>query len=213
VIEPEAAGASAAPWRLFVIALAVIATAWVARVSEGRRNLSAAGRAIQRGDRVEAIVLARAAADARCPFCESPDLACGLLDAIAKDAEAHGDDRSAVAAWRAVRAATLGSSTFAPASARRRLADGEIARLEHRIAVASAETSGSAATPTSEERLRTALESSSVPSGFVFALVGVGAAVFVSSAVRFARAQAFQTTALVLAVLGAALAAVGLLLF
>lgn len=193
------------------IALAVLTTAWVQRVSEGRHALAAAGSAIQKGDRTEAIVLARASAEARCPFCEAPELACGLLDAIAKEAEAEGDLHTAIAAWRAIRSATMG--TFGPSAARRGLADSELARLEHRMGAAAVARGGGAAAALSEEKLRDALSATTMPSGGVFAIVGAGMVLFAIGAIRFARARAFQPTALALALVGGALAAAGVLFF
>src|SRR5687768_5031256 len=94
------------------LAVAVIVTAWIARASEGRRALAECDGALFRKDVVEAIVFARAAAEARCPLCSAPDLGYARLYAIAKEAETRGDDITAIAAWRAVRAATLGTAVF-----------------------------------------------------------------------------------------------------
>ena len=195
------------------LALVVVIAAWVARASEGRRSVEGCDAALARSNRVEAIVLARAAAEARCPWCEAPELGYARLYAIAKDAESRGDHPTAVAAWRAVRATTLATSVLDRSPARRERAEAEIARIEHRID-AAATAAGSAPSPAaSEERLRAALATPSVPSGIVFALLAIGGALFALGAVRFVRARAFRVAELVVALAGGALAAAAVLLF
>jgi len=169
---------------------------------------------MKRGDRVEAIVFARAAAEARCPWCQASELGYARLYAIAKEAESKGDDATAAAAWRAVRAAALGSSVLGISPARRERADVEIARLEHKVDAAAAAASGGApSAAASEEKLRAALSRSPVPSGMVFVLVAAGGALFLLGAIRFVRAKTFRPTELALALAGAAIAALGVLVF
>jgi hypothetical protein len=198
---------------MLALVLVVIVAAWIGRVYEGRRSVEASDAAFKRGDRVEAIVLARAAADARCPFCEAPDLGYARLYAIAKDAESRGDDPTAVAAWRAVRAATLATAVIDTAVSRRERADAEIARLEHRIDAAAAAAGGTPSPAATEERLRIALAASTVPSGTVFLFVAVGGLLFVLGALRFVRVQVFRAVELAIALAGIGVAALGLLLF
>jgi hypothetical protein len=203
-------------WRAFAaaaLALAVIVTAWIARASEGRRALAECDGALFRKDVVEAIVLARAAAEARCPFCSAPDLGYARLYSIAKDAETRGDDVTAIAAWRAVRAAALGTTVFDTASARRERADVEIARLGHRIDAAAAAAGNMASPAASEERLRAAQAAHAVPNGATFALLAIGGVLFLVSAVRFAAARGVRTADLAGAIAGAVVAACGVLLF
>ena len=206
-----------ASWRrglwAVAFALVVVIVAWTGRVSEGRRSIEACDAAMKRADHVEAIVFARAAAEARCPWCTAPELGYARLYAIAKDGESRGDDATAVAAWRAVRAAALGTSVTGTSPARRERADVEIARLEHRIDRAAAAAGGAPSPAASEPRLRAALSASSVPSGTVFALVAVGGVIFVLGAVRFTRAKAFRATELAIALAGAGVAALGVLVF
>lgn len=195
------------------LALVVVIAALVARVSEGRRAVEGCDAALARQDYVEAIVLARAAAEARCPWCEAPELGYAKLHALAKDAESRGDHPTAVAAWRAVRATTLATSVLDRSPARRERAEGEIARLEHRLDAATT-AAGSAPSPAaSEERLRAALATSLVPSGIVFALLAIGGALFAFGAVRFVRSRVFRVPDLVVAVAGGALAAAAVLVF
>jgi hypothetical protein len=195
------------------LALVVLVAAWVGRVSEGRRSVEACEAALQRGDRVEAIVLARAAAESRCPWCAAPELGYARLEAIAKDGESRGDAATAVAAWRAVRAAALGTSVLGSSSARRERAETEIARIEHRIDAASTAAGGTPSPAASEERLRAALATNSVPSGTVFLLLTLGGVLFVLGAVRFVRARSVSMTELAVALCGAAVAAAGVSFF
>lgn len=206
--------ATARPWRAGglltgVLVAAVLAVAWAARASEGRSAVEACDAAIARGDPVEAIARARAAAEARCPLCSAPELGYDRLGAIAKAAEARGDAAAAVAAWRAQRAAALGTAALDTSPARREQADAELARLEHRVDAASASPSPAA----TEERLRAALAARAVPSGTVFVLVAVGAALFLAGGIRLARAPALRPTELAVALAGGALVVAALLLF
>jgi hypothetical protein len=201
---------------LVALLVVVLITAWSGRVSEGRKSLEACDAAAKRGDRVEAIVFARAAAEARCPFCSAPELGFARLYAIAKEAESRGDDAIAVAAWRAVRAATLASVVLDTTPARRERADNEIARLEHRIDAAAAAAGGTASPAASEERLRVALAASTVPSTTVFVLLALGGVLFLVGGVRFVRAAGaatFGTASVVMAAAGAGVAIAGVLLF
>jgi hypothetical protein len=202
---------------LLLLGLAAIAlvVAWLGRVTEGRRLVANMDAALARGDRVEAIVLARAAIEARCPGCEAPEIGYARLEAIAKDAEGRADDASAVAAWRAVRAGSLATTVFDDSGERRERADAEIARLEHRIdlAAAAAGGTGAASPAATEPRLRQALAARSIPSGSVFLFVAVGGILFLVGALRFAGARRFAPTDLGLSLLGSGLAVAGILLF
>lgn len=195
------------------LALVILVAAWIARVYDGRRSLEACDAAIARGDRVESIVFARAAAEARCPWCTASELGYARLYAIAKDAEARADDVIAVAAWRAVRAATLASVVIDRSPARRERADVEIARLEHRIDAAAAAAGGIASPAATEERLRAALAVTTLPSATVFVLLTLGGTLFLFGAVRFVRAKGVRAQELAAAIAGGALAAAGVLLF
>src|SRR5688572_462216 len=203
-------------WRTFAaagLAGIVIATAWIARAMEGDRVLRECDGAVFRKDFVEAIVFARAAAEARCPFCSAPEIGYARLYAIAKDAETRGDDVTAIAAWRAVRAAALGTVVFDAAPARRERADVEIARLGHRIDAAAAAAGNMASPAASEERLRAAQAAHDVPNGTTFLVIAIGGVLFLFFAVRFARARGVKTADLAGAIAGAVVAACGVLLF
>ena len=193
------------------LALLVVVVAWVARRFEGERARAASDAAWMRSDRAEAILHARAAAMARCPGCSAPDQGYGRLHAIAKDAEARGDDVTAVTAWRAIRSATLATVVVDRSLPRRESADAEIARFERRIDAAAAATGGMASPAASEDRLRVALGSSDVSASGVFALLAVGCALFVYGALRVARA--FSVRDVFTAAAGIGVAALGALFF
>jgi hypothetical protein len=199
--------------KALALAAVVLVVAWMVRRAEGNRALEGATAAFGRGDRVEAIVLARAAADARCPWCAAPELGYARLEAIAKDAEAKADDATAVAAWRAVRAATLATVVVGTTSARRERAEAEIARFEHRIDATAAALGGTASPAATEERLRGALATSAVPSGSVFVLLAIGGALFLLGARRFVESRVLDKAGLALALGGGAVATVGALFF
>ncbi|HSO38899.1 MAG TPA: hypothetical protein VLT33_40495 [Labilithrix sp.] len=193
----------------------VLAIAWAGRASEGRRALVESDAALGRGDAVDAILAARVAAEARCPTCAAPEEALAKLEQIAKDAEARGDDATAFAAWRAVRAALLATSGFATTSDRRAHAEVEVARFAHRLEAAAVAGGAPPTAAAAEDKLRAGLAASDAPSGTVFALVGIGGLVFLIGAARFARADKAGRgrTDLGLALAGAALAVAGALLF
>jgi hypothetical protein len=194
------------------LAVAMLATAWIGRIREGHRALADCDSALLRGDAVEAILFARAAAQARCPLCESPDLGYARLYAIAKEAEGRGDNATAIAAWRAVRTATITASVLDASPPRRERADVEIARLGHRIDAAAAAAGGTPTPAATEEHLRSALATSSVPSGATFVLLAFGGVAFFFGAARFAFRRGARAD-LATAAAGAALAASGVLLF
>lgn len=198
-----------------LVAVIVLAIAWAGRSSEGRRALVDSDAALARGDTLDAILAARVAAEARCPGCSAPGEGLGRLERIAKDAEARGDDATAFAAWRAVRAALLATSSFGTSSDRRTHAEVEVARFAHRLD-AAAVASGASSTPAAaEDRLRAALAASEIPGGPSFALVAFGGVVFLLAAGRFVmgRRGARGRTDLGLAAAGAAVAVAGALLF
>lgn len=197
-----------------VVSLIVLAIAWFGRVDDGKRALAESDAAAARADWPEAIMAARAAAEARCPAGCASELGYARLYAIAKDAEGRADDATAFAAWRAVRAAALGTAVFDVHAAKRERADVELARLGHRLDAAAAAAGAPASPAASEERLRAALAASDVPAGATYLLLALGGAVFLVGAARFAAGKQDRTRVdLAVAVAGAAVAAVGVLLF
>lgn len=202
-----------------VLALVVFVTGWVARSGEGQRAIRDCDAAIARADYAEAIVQARTAADARCPLCAAPETGYARLLGIAKDGETRADVATALAAWRAVRAATLSTSVIETRSDRRDHADSEIARLGHRVAALAAAESGAPVPAAADEtRLRSALREDDGPGGIVFAIVGLGGALFLVAALRIGgvvsrSAKPTPSTNLALGAIGILLAAAGAFLF
>lgn len=143
---PRARGLVAA-----AVLVAATAALWTTQAQQGTRELARAEAAHRRGDVRLAIEHARAAAFARCPGCRAPDGARTLLERIAVDAEKKGDDESAIAAWRAVRAGEL--SRRSPGAARGR-AEAELARLLHRREAATATPGTPAPAAAAEASLR-----------------------------------------------------------
>jgi hypothetical protein len=111
--------------------LGLIAGAAAARVlAEGRSELAASDAAWAAGDWVGASVHGRAAARAYVPFSPHVGRAYQRLRAVAQEAEGKGDTEAALFAWRAIRAAAIGSRSIWNAHDRQRqVADAAIARL------------------------------------------------------------------------------------
>jgi hypothetical protein len=103
----------------------------VARVLfDGRSDLAASDAAWAAGDVIGATVHARAAARAYVPFAPHVGRAYLRLRTIAQSSEARGDVETAIFAWRAIRAAAIGSrSLFTSHDRQREVADAAIARL------------------------------------------------------------------------------------
>ena len=98
-------------------ALVVVATAAVLTVREvavGQAEVAAADAAAARSDWGDAIVHARAAAESLVPGSPWPARGWSRLEAIGHDAEARGDDATAMLAYGAMRTAAL--ATRAPGS-------------------------------------------------------------------------------------------------
>lgn len=195
------------------LVVVVVAASWTARVREGRRALAESDAAAARGDFVEAVFQARAAADARCPFCSASELGYARLYGIAKDAEGRNDTQTAIAAWRAVRAASLATSPFVAEGGRRERAEQEIARLGHKMDTAAAAAGAPSSAAATEEKLRAAHAESHVPGSATVALLALASVVFLAGAAAFAFERATRTAALAAIGAGAGLAAAALLLF
>jgi hypothetical protein len=103
-----------------LVVVAVVAIVTVREVAIGRSEVSLCDVAVQKSDWPEAIGHARAAAEALVPGSPWPERGWMRLEAIGHDAEARGDDETALLAYGAMRAAAL--ATRAPGSgwARRR---------------------------------------------------------------------------------------------
>jgi hypothetical protein len=94
------------------VAVAVVGVVTAREIATARAEVVAADAASQRSDWADAIVHARAAAEAVAPGNPWPDRGRQRLEAIGHDAEARGDDPTALLAYGAMRAAAL--ATRAP---------------------------------------------------------------------------------------------------
>lgn len=118
---------------LTITALVVVAVLAIVTVREwgmGRAEVASCDAAVQKSDWPEAIGHARAAAEAFVPGSPWPEQGWRRLEAIGHDAEARGDDETALLAYGAMRAAAL--ATRAPGSgwaARRAQAEEALARV------------------------------------------------------------------------------------
>jgi hypothetical protein len=97
-----------------LVVVAALAVLTVRETSVGRLEVAAADEAADRSDWPEAVVHARAAAEALVPGSPWPERGWRRLEAIGHDAEARGDDPTATLAYAAMRAAAL--ATRAPGS-------------------------------------------------------------------------------------------------
>jgi len=99
-------------------------------LSDGRSDLAASDAAWATGDMIGATVHARAAARAYLPFAPHVGRAYLRLRTIAQSSEGRGDVETAIFAWRAIRAAAIGSRSLLTSHERQReVADAAIARL------------------------------------------------------------------------------------
>jgi hypothetical protein len=103
---------TAAMAALVVVAATAVLT--VREVAVGQAEVTAADTAAARSDWGESIVHARAAAEALVPGSPWPARGWSRLEAIGHDAEARGDDATAMLAYGAMRSAAL--ATRAPGS-------------------------------------------------------------------------------------------------
>ena len=196
-----------------VLALVVLVAAWISRSSEGRHALAESSSALVRGDRIDAIVHARAAAEARCPLCDAPESGYAKLYAIARESESKADEGTALAAWQAVRVASLTATWLDANESRRQRADGEIARLQHRVDALNAAAGGTSSPAASEEKLREVLAPNPLPPISLFFVVGAGAILLAFGAIRSIRADVLRTQDIALAVAGGVVAVVGVVAF
>jgi len=100
----------------------VLAIAIARELSIGRDAMAAADAAAARSDWPEAIFRARAAAEALAPGSPWPERGLRRLAAVGHDAEARGDDATALLAYGAMRTAALETSAVASTGARWRAA-------------------------------------------------------------------------------------------
>jgi hypothetical protein len=171
--------------RLVAIALLVVAAiAGVAtwrQVGYGARAAAASDAALAASDLTEAIARARDAAEAVAPGSPYPSQGYARLEAIARGAESRADERTAVAAWGAMRsAATATAGPFVATDAWRALADDGLARAGARPPPGSAEIHAS------EAAIRAELARADPPATLALLLLAAGALAFFAGGARLA---------------------------
>lgn len=200
-------------WALGVAAaialLLVVAT--IHQIREGGRAMAESDAAMARNDLDAAIARARAAAEAAAPASPYPPLAYERLTAIAQSAELHGDERTAIAAFSAMRAAAVETRAFGNDTSEWR------ARGDEGLARVGAGTLGPDGRASTEPRpaaafLRDALAKDDTPPSWQLALLGLAAASFLGGAFRIALAGA-DTSALKRSPIAATATALGLVLY
>jgi hypothetical protein len=128
---PAGAGPFARAVALAALSAALVLTVLAIRqASIGRDAVAAADAASARSDWPEAVAQARTAAEAISPASPWPERGLRRLEAIAHDAEARGDDATALLAYGAMRTATLETRAAGSTGDRwRRAADEGVARV------------------------------------------------------------------------------------
>jgi hypothetical protein len=172
------AGQAAALAALVVVAATATLTA--RELAVGQAEVTAADAAASRSEWGDAIVHARAAAEALVPGSPWPARGWERLEAIGHDAEARGDDATAMLAYGAMRSAAL--ATRAPGSGRdrwRSKADESLAR----VAAYRKEVGGPVASATS---MLDALRDNEPPPTGTVALLGLAGVAMLGGLARLA---------------------------
>ena len=177
----KGSGSSAARIGLGVLGLAAVllGVGTARELSIGSQALADCDAAAKRGDLATATARARDAAEAAVPGSPYPREGYRRLEAIARAAEGRRDERRAVAAWGAMRAAaTATSAPFIATDSWRALADAGLIRVGTQAPQAPGEVHAS------EDALRTALAHEDAPSVGLLTLLGGAAAAFFAGASR-----------------------------
>lgn len=171
--------------RLVGIVVVVLLGLSVRVIGSARAELAAAREVDTRGDHAAAIAHYRRAAESYAPFSPYPEEALSRLAEIGQDAEGQGDTQLALAAWRAVRAATLGARSFyVPHEARLREADHHLAALMARLPPAPVDARRSVEEREAAHLALLEADAGAAPLPSLIALVGL--ATWIASAYFFA---------------------------
>jgi hypothetical protein len=152
-----------------LVVVATLAVLTAREIAVGRGEVTAADEAAARSDWWEAVVHARAAAEALVPGSPWPERGRQRLDAIGRDAEARGDDATAMLAYGAMRAAAL--ATRGPGSG----SDRWRARAEDGLARVAASRRDVGTPHASAESLLDALRDNEPPPTWRMALLAAAA--------------------------------------
>ena len=155
-------------------AVSVLGAAGARETAIGRDSVAAADAAAAKSDWPEAIARARAAAEALVPGSPWPERGFRRLESLGHDAEARGDDPTALLAYGAMRTAALETRAVGSRTAHWQLAAEEgLAR----VASSSKET---AAARLSAESMLAALRDETAPSTGRFAVLAAAAVAMIS---------------------------------
>jgi hypothetical protein len=177
--RPQSAGARVA--RLAPLTLVtVLAVAAAHELSIGRDEVAAADAAASRSDWAEAITHARAAAEAFVPGSPWPARGLRRLGAVGHDAEARGDDGTALLAYGAMRTAAL--STRAPGSNSRYWR----AAAEEALARVATARPGVVGPRISAESMLDAMHRNEAPAAWALAALGFAAVATLGGLARLA---------------------------
>lgn len=147
--------------------------ATIREMRAGDQAIVEADAALARGDVATATLRAHDAAEAVAPGSPYPRQGYARLEAIARAAEAKRDERQAIAAWGAMRAAaTATESPFTSTRGWRTLADDGLVRN------GSAKEGAAGEVHATEETLRTSLAREDAPATGLLAALGLGALAF-----------------------------------
>ena len=153
-----------------LVVVAAVAVVTARELAAGQSEVDAADAAATRSDWAETIVHARAAAEALVPGSPWPERGWTRLEAVGHDAEARGDDATAMLAYGAMRAAALATRAPGAGSERwRTKAEDGLAR----VASSQADAAGPRATA---ESMLDALRASEPPPTWTLTLLAVAGA-------------------------------------
>jgi hypothetical protein len=186
--------------------LAVVAVVGFSTTERGRSAIEQSDGALAAGDVTTAIERARDAAMAVFPGSPYPEQGFVRLTAIGDAAEARGDFAEALFAWRAVRVALIATRREAADHLRLVAANQATVRLAGR-ACEGAETRSAQACA---KLTASVLAEQDLPALSTFALLGLGAAVFLVAAARAAWRPSGSLPWAAAAVVGAVLCALAL---
>jgi hypothetical protein len=164
-----------------LVGFVVVAVVAVREVSVGRTEVAAAEASAARSEWPEAISHARAAAEARVPGSPWPDRGKVRLEAMGHDAEARGDDETALLAYGALRTAAIATrapfATSVSTDRWRLAAEGGLARVAARQTVAGNPSS-------SPESMLNDLRDLEAPAAWKLALLAAASLAVIVAAAR-----------------------------
>jgi hypothetical protein len=166
-----------------LVAVAMLSVATARELGIGQREVEAADAAAERSDWPEAVFHARAAAEALVPGSPWPVRGWTRLEAIGHDAEARGDDPTALLAYGAMRAAAL--ATRAPGAG----AEAWRGRAEDGLARVAASTRSLTGPHTTSDAMLDALRESEPPPTARLVLLAAAAAAMLGGLARLAWAS------------------------